>query len=298
MQKPAPVYSREFVLHPERDATYVHFENAANTPFQPDPAGFPRVNVWWLAEAALAAYWKRSDGMAMFQAAGCACEYLEEASTSTECFLAWQRDWLIVVFRGTQSGQWKDILTDAEAVLVPWPIGSVHAGFKNALDAIWPRLNARLDALSAGRTVWFCGHSLGAALATLAADRYPATRGVATVGSPRVGNPAFADRFSAKLSDKTLRYVNDHDVVTHLPPPLLGYQHVDRPRFIAPDGVVSSRQPAVPHFFSDLIGDTGQLLEVIEGLEAKTLSIAPNFLLDHMPKAYAIWTWNDFDAHG
>jgi len=24
----------------------------------------------------------------------------------------------------------------------------------------------------------------------------------------------------------------------------------------------------------------------------------PVFLLDHMPKAYAIWAWNDFDANG
>jgi hypothetical protein len=54
MRKPAPAYSVEFVLHPERDATYVHFENATSHPFQPDPTGLPRVNVWWLAEAALA----------------------------------------------------------------------------------------------------------------------------------------------------------------------------------------------------------------------------------------------------
>jgi triacylglycerol lipase len=234
----------------------------------------------------------------MFNAAGCSCEYLEGASTSTECFLAWQQDWLVVAFRGTQPDEWKDIFTDAAAVLVPWPTGRVHTGFKHALDAIWPQLSARLDALSGGRTVWFCGHSLGAALATLAADRYRATRGVATFGSPRVGNPAFANGFSATFMDKTLRYVNNHDVVTHVPPPLAGYQHVDHQRVIASDGGVSSGPPTIAHFLSDLIGDATHLLEVIEGLDAHTLTVAPNFLLDHMPKAYAIWTWNDFDAHG
>jgi hypothetical protein len=32
-------------------------------------------------------------------------------------------------------------------------------------------------------------------------------------------------------------------------------------------------------------------------LKQGTLKTAPNFLLDHMPKAYAIWTWNDYDTH-
>lgn len=297
MRKPAPVYSLEFVLHPERDAAYVHFEDAAGNPFEPDPAGVSRVNAWWLAEAALAAYWGPADGIAMFTAAGCDCEYLDDTPTSTECFLAWRDSWLLVAFRGTQSGQWKDVVTDAAAVLVPWPAGNVHAGFKRSLDAIWPALEARLDALSAGRTVWFCGHSLGAALATLAADRYPATRGVATFGSPRVGDFVFANAFSARFKGKSLRYVNDHDIVTHVPPPV-GYKHVDARRTIAPDGTISPGPATIAHFFTDLFGDTRHLHELITALDAKTLSAAPAFLLDHMPKAYAIWTWNDFDAHG
>jgi hypothetical protein len=35
MQKAAPVYALDFVLHPEQDATYQHFENASANPFQP-----------------------------------------------------------------------------------------------------------------------------------------------------------------------------------------------------------------------------------------------------------------------
>ena len=48
MQKPAPVYALDFVLHPERDAAYQHFENGSANPFQPNPTDFPRVNIWWL----------------------------------------------------------------------------------------------------------------------------------------------------------------------------------------------------------------------------------------------------------
>ena len=41
MRKPAPVYTLDFVLHPEQDAGYHHFENASTNPFQPNPTEFP-----------------------------------------------------------------------------------------------------------------------------------------------------------------------------------------------------------------------------------------------------------------
>ena len=50
------------------------------------------------------------------------------------------------------------------------------------------------------------------------------------------------------------------------------------------------------HFFSELLGEPESLLPMINGLLNGTERIPPNFLLEHMPKAYAIWTWNDYDA--
>jgi hypothetical protein len=92
--------------------------------------------------------------------------------------------------------------------------------------------------------------------------------------------------------------VNHHDVVTHVPPPFLGYKHVEPVRFIAKDGTISGTPPSLLHFFADLIGTPQNLFEIIRGLLDGTLETPPNFLLEHMPKAYAIWTWNDYDAHG
>jgi triacylglycerol lipase len=290
MQKPGPVYSLQFVLHPEQDTAYRHFENAAANPFQPNPRDFPLVNAWWLGEAALLTYWNPADAIPIFEAAGFQCEFI--TAGGTDCYVASQRDFVVVAFRGTQPDEWKDILADANIVLVPWQIGMVHLGFKKAFDVIRPQLDPILKRLTPGRTLWFCGHSLGAALATLAADHYPDTRGVCTLGSPRVGDPAFAHAFDTKLAGKSFRYVNDHDVVTHVPLPI-GYEHVDLRRFIAPDGSVSRGEPAISHFFADLIGKPRTLLEVIEGLSTGTLQSAPTFLLDHMPKAYAVWMWND-----
>lgn len=294
MQKPKPVYSLQFVLHPEQDLEYRHFENASANPFQAIPQDLPRVNVWWLAEAALLTYWRPADALPIFEAAGFQAEFATE--DGTDCYIASQKEFAIAAFRGTQPDEWNDVLADANMVLVPWHTGMVHLGFKKAFDAIRPKLDDALQRLATGRTLWFCGHSLGAALATLAADHYAATRAVCTFGSPRVGDPAFARAFSTKFSGRSLRYINDYDVVTHVPLPI-GYEHVDLKRFIAPDGSVSRGLPAIPHFFGDLIGQPRQVLEIIRGLENGTLQTAPTFLLDHMPKAYAVWTWNDYDAN-
>ena len=162
MQKPAPAYVADLVFHPEHDTLYVHFENAAAHPFQPDPAGFPRVNAWWLADSALLTYWDEVKAAAIFKSAGLHSTFIKVRST--DCYVAWQNTFVIVAFRGTQPDEWDDMLTDANIVLVPWHAGLVHCGFKTALDDIWPKLMTELNAVSAGRSVWFCGHSLGAAL--------------------------------------------------------------------------------------------------------------------------------------
>lgn len=142
---------------------------------------------------------------------GLDAEYVNQENT--DCYVAWESAAVIVAFRGTESDQWKDMLTDARVAQIPWKwsAGQVHAGFAAAVEAIWPKLTVVVDKLAQTRTVWFCGHSLGAALATLAADRYARSRGVCTFGSPRMGSPALAAAFTQKFVNKTLRFVNDHD---------------------------------------------------------------------------------------
>lgn len=299
MQKPLPPPSLDLVFHPAHDSAYVHFENGEHHPFDPAPNGLPRLNAWWLADAALLTYWPPSAASAIFQRAGLESEFIEAGTT--QCYLAWQPQWLVAAFRGTEPDQWGDVFDDLKFAQVPWRAGRVHGGFKGALDRIWPRLSARLQHLSAGRTIWFAGHSLGAALATLAADLFPDARGVCTLGSPRVGDETFAAAFDLKFGHRSLRYVHDSDVVTHAPPPLVfldRFQHVGLRRFIDQAGAISGGEPVIPHFFADLIGDGLHVLEMIKGLNTGALTHPPKFLLDHMPRAYAVTIWNDFDRNG
>jgi triacylglycerol lipase len=293
MQKPPPEYDARFVFHPEEDKAYVRFEGASGHPFIADPpAGVPRINAWWLAEAALTCYGAQADALPIYASAGLESRFVSK--NATDGYVAWNDTAVIVAFRGTEPDQLEDSFTDANIVLAPWRAGHVHCGFKLALEQVWPQLSSLLDTLQPGRQVWFCGHSLGAALATLAADLYPHTRGVCTFGCPRVGDRTFTAAFARTFGDRSLRYVNNHDLVTHVPLPPL-YKHVEARRWIAPGGAVSNTEPALPHFFSMLIGQPAQLANLARGLESRRQPFAPQFILDHMPKAYAIWTWNDYD---
>jgi hypothetical protein len=125
-----------------------------------------------------------------------------------------------VVFRGTEATSLKDIVADLRAWQSPWqtepkvPNTLVHNGFQMAYQSIKAQLG---NALPAGDArLIFTGHSLGAAVATLAAADQRASRPLLlTFGLPRVGNQAFIEQL-AGINHR--RYVDCCDVVTRVPP--------------------------------------------------------------------------------
>jgi Lipase (class 3) len=160
-----------------------------------------------------------------------------DSRTSSEGFAAMRpRDGTaLVAFRGTQPDDVADLATDLRANAVAWPEsgGRVHAGFAAAARSIMPQLRQWIDEseLDINKLI-LTGHSLGGAIATLAATLWPAGL-LVTLGSPRVGDSEFAARLS---STTIVRFVNCCDVVTELPPPLGGYVHVRGGTYITADG--------------------------------------------------------------
>ncbi len=143
----------------------------------------------------------------------------------TQCFVASSADAVLVSFRGTESvGDW---LADLRVLSVDQPYGTVHRGFLAAFRLVAERLDAILDRLG-NRPILITGHSLGGALAVIAAAEWAQRRPVAmvyTYGQPAVGKGRFAEFMRDAYGERYVRIVNDDDIVTRVPPT---YEHVGR----------------------------------------------------------------------
>lgn len=168
----------------------------------------------------------------------------------TQAYVVRTANRLIVAFRGTEPTIPADIITDLRFKLDPvdWAPEPMlaHAGFLEALAAVWEPLTVELRRLNTTNPlpVHFCGHSLGGALAVLAAARHLGEKhlaqdqelrqrrantfgGLHTIGQPRVGDPAFAKWAGTLFGGNYVRTVNNRDAVPRVPPSASdpGYQH-------------------------------------------------------------------------
>ena len=148
----------------------------------------------------------------------------------------------MLAFRGTEPDSIADIGIDASALPVLWQgQGQVHAGFARAFESVRVPLRYWLDTVAKDRaSLLMCGHSLGGALATLAASIWQPAR-LITIGAPLVGNQRFVDSL---VGTECQRIVNCCDLVARLPPPLLGYEHIAGPTFITWDAKLSENPSA------------------------------------------------------
>lgn len=146
----------------------------------------------------------------------------------------------VVVCRGTEPNEWNDIKADLYAVMaLAETVGRVHRGFKKEVDDLWHHLEEVLKQNTL--PLWFTGHSLGGAMATICGGRCflshipsePA--GIFTYGSPRIGNKRYVNHVGVPL----FRWVNNNDIVTRVPPAWVGYRHAGREFYINRDGVIS-----------------------------------------------------------
>jgi pimeloyl-ACP methyl ester carboxylesterase len=126
-------------------------------------------------------------------------------------------DLTIAAFRGTEPDKPEDWLSDLHAVPVAWAEGGVvHEGFLSAYQAVRDQLHTVLAGVPAGGRLIFTGHSLGAAVATLAAADFRARwPELVTLGSPRVGDAGLAQLLQGLTVH---RVVNCCDIVTRIPP--------------------------------------------------------------------------------
>ncbi|MCA9314113.1 MAG: hypothetical protein H6806_06515 [Planctomycetes bacterium] len=168
------------------------------------------------------------------------CSPRTRVDPDTQLLVLQQDGWVVLAFRGSEM-RVNDWVLNARAVLLSDTGGGRrHAGFHRGLTVTgsgsydWEALKAELVAKQAADPalrLWITGHSLGGALATLAAldllrTTHVPLQGVATFGQPRVGDGAWATSARNALGDRYLALAAAHDPVPHLPLGEWGYQHV------------------------------------------------------------------------
>ncbi len=195
---------------------------------------------------------------ALFMARACELAYLAEAPGSarfrselgleaklisvdnTQVYVAENDQAIVAAFRGSEAPTTLDglkdwLLTNANNYLI-LPEGQsgtefaaagvgarFHRGFLEALAMVWQLLFAAVEQAQKAkeRPFWITGHSLGGAIALLAAWRFQrnfvSVHEIITFGAPMSGNDTAAKAFEQEFSGKIYRYVDLEDVVPHLP---------------------------------------------------------------------------------
>jgi hypothetical protein len=326
------------LIPPKED--YVYFESPQEFPFRANATGFDLVNAGWLMDASMLVYGGENfirERVARLAGEVPGAQVRLFNGKSTQALVLQLPEFAIVAFRGTRieifpdfiawlqrrrsrqkvaaraSGNWvflnwRDMVSDAKFAMGR---DGIHIGFRQALDqpGVWDAITAHLATI-ADRRVWFTGHSLGAALATISAARYGALRsiqGLYTFGSPRVGKK----RFLQTVPSGGIRFVNNADMVTRLPPPLGGYKHAGQLKFIGSNGIIfddaNGRDPLkkrigatlaalkrlVPKGVRNGITKPGEFIKRLRNLD---IELPQNRWSDHAPVNYACRIWNAVDA--
>jgi len=156
--------------------------------------------------------------------------YLYDETLNVAGYVAATANTAIVSFRGTVTSSimnWIDDFNFTQTV----PMGNcagcgVHSGFYYSYLALREQMVAALNKVNSPN-VLVTGHSLGAAIACIAAYDLTTTHTVTThytFGQPRVGNEAYATVFKSLVSG--LRVVHNADIVPHVPLVAMGFHHV------------------------------------------------------------------------
>ncbi|MBI3714447.1 MAG: lipase family protein [Betaproteobacteria bacterium] len=259
---------------------------------------FSLVRAWWLAEAALLAYADPPFAVEQFGSAGLTVDGGKAVSVgSTQAYVAFNDDIIIVVFRGTEvpkagtdktperllANSFRDVMADLKIPpKAAKPRGMAHGGFVDGWTAVSRTILGRIRDLKEkrpARSVWFTGHSLGAALAILAAAEYGAADGLYTYGSPPVGDA----EFTAAVTSPAFRFVHNNDAVANAP---LTYLHVGIEKYFDPNGSLTE-PPALLARVATGVSDA--VLSGLDALDFRDGLVFPRTpLTDHAPLYYAL----------
>ena len=198
--------------------------------------------------------------------------FKNRVTSDTQCFIAGNDQVIIIAFKGTEEKcDWRSNLKFRKKTIRFSGFDKevqVHNGFLRALNLVWDDIIHYTRSYCKKRqSIWITGHSLGGALANLAAFKFNQSdefnvAGIYTFGQPRVGAWDFANLFDKYLNDKYFRFVNNNDFITFVPPFLCGYAHVGQLYYLTANRQVKKDGlPLIKAIFDRIVGfgDFGKL---------------------------------------
>jgi hypothetical protein len=253
-------------------ATAEETKKPSSPRFQSTAAEWSPVNALTLAEAAGFAY-NKDAGVEVMKKLGCErFETLtfpvplppkfkfEEGEPGPQGFITGGPQHIVIAFRGTEINI-VDLLTDAWALpasLSPKIPGKVHGGFAGTFHGLWPDLKTKLEAMRQAypdAKIWITGHSLGGALAvmaaaTLAVEEQQPVQGLITFGAPVTGDAEFHISVKTALGGRSWRCVHELDPVTldvaalhipvRMPAAVTRFKHGGTAVYLNDDGTIAA----------------------------------------------------------
>lgn len=208
----------------------------------------------------------------------CTVRHFACAATNTQGFVAASTTALVVAFRGSREPA--DFITDARIHKTECTWGHVHQGFHAAWESVEVEVIHAVQSLRTRLTqpVFIAGHSLGGALAMLAAPAIArisdAPPRVYTYGQPRVGDAAFAYEYDTLLLDTTFRFVNNEDPVPRLPCFLHNFKHAGHELFNNHCGCLTVDPPLWRKLVNDAVG-------IVSDWRRGRLALLPDHSIQH-----------------
>lgn len=222
------------------------------------------------------------------------------AKDSAQAILAVHEDYYCMAFRGTDEWEdWLDNFDGRKANSEQAMFGDFHRGFHRSCNDVWDKLDGeyrerREQDKKEGtlRPLFLTGHSLGGAMATVAAAKLVLEdrpfSSVYTYGQPRVVKRATAQFMNKECGDRFYRFQNNQDIVTRVPSRLMGYSHVGRCLYIDADGAIHSDSGFWFRFLDFVDGAFDALREKLREVKS-TEGIIDDHVIDRYVERMQLW---------
>ncbi|MCB9638694.1 MAG: lipase family protein [Myxococcales bacterium] len=228
------------------------FKKGALRSFHYQSSAFRWENAYLMSIISSLTYRSSSIGGEAFEDLGFAdADYMKKKNI--DVYVAKSPKFIVIAFRGTEFSDPRDIVADSNAKKTPAYGGYVHTGFHRAYKQIRDAIaqKAKKESKGGRLPIFLTGHSLGGALAILAAahlrDLKLTVRAVYTYGQPRVGDK----EFNAKLTTSIYRIANEHDPVSPVPASLTKqsryYGHVGKLYYFNSKGHYKASMKKIPN---------------------------------------------------